>query len=93
MAIDTAEKRKSVAGIPFLPLGVGVTPNASKDQEWRQQAAWSYSGILAGLPVVVGTLVGQWANVITVAGNLSRIECIGNESSIMAAGNMERIRV
>lgn len=45
MAIDTAEKRKSISGIPCLVPG--VTPNASKDQEWRQQSAWSYSGILA----------------------------------------------
>lgn len=47
MAIDTVEKRRSAAGVPFF-LGLGVTPNASKDQEWRQQAGWSYSGILAG---------------------------------------------
>jgi hypothetical protein len=49
VAIDTAEKRRAAAGIPFLPLGVGVTPNALADQEWRQQAGWSYSGILAGV--------------------------------------------
>ena len=42
--IDTAEKRRSAAGFRRLP---GVTPNASKDQEWRQQAARRYSGILA----------------------------------------------
>jgi hypothetical protein len=53
MAIDTAEKRRSVAGVPFLPLGVNVTPNLSKDQEWRQQAAWSYSGILATVTEVI----------------------------------------
>ena len=47
MAIDDAEKRRSVAGIPFW-VGLGVTPNASKDQEWRQQSGWGYSGILAG---------------------------------------------
>ena len=51
MAIDSAEKRRSVAGIPFF-LGLGVTPNASQDQEWRQQADWSYSGILADVPSV-----------------------------------------
>ena len=45
MAIDSAEKRRSAGGVPFLPLGVNVTPNASKDGEWRQQSAWSYSGI------------------------------------------------
>ena len=47
MAIDNAEKRRSAAGVPFLPLGPGVTANASKDIEWRAQAAWGYSGISA----------------------------------------------
>lgn len=40
MAIDTAEKRKSVSGIPLL--APGVTPNAAPDKEWRNQVAWSY---------------------------------------------------
>lgn len=47
MAIDTAAKRRSAAGLPFLPLGPGVTPDAGKGQAWRQQAGWGYSGILA----------------------------------------------
>lgn len=50
MAIDTAEKRKSISGIPYI--APGVTPNSSQDQEWRQQAGWSYSGILAATPSV-----------------------------------------
>lgn len=50
MAIDTAEKRRSVAGIPGVPFGPNVTPNASKDVEWRQQVAWSYSGIAPAAP-------------------------------------------
>lgn len=45
MAIDTAVKRRSTAGVPFIPLGPGVTPNSDKDLAWRQQAAWGYSGI------------------------------------------------
>lgn len=45
MAIDNAEKRRSVAGIS---VGFGITPNASKDLEWRQQVGWSYSGIATG---------------------------------------------
>ena len=50
MAIDTAEKRKAVAGIPFH-LFLGVTPNVAKDVEWRQEAAWGYPGITpAGAP-------------------------------------------
>lgn len=44
MAIDTAEKRRSAAGIAFHPLGPGVTPNSDKDTAWRQQAGWGYSG-------------------------------------------------
>jgi len=61
MAVDTAEKRKSAAGTSFGYCGIipGVTPNSSKDQEWRQQAGWGYSGILADEPGedIVG---GQW---------------------------------
>jgi hypothetical protein len=54
--IDTAAKRRSVAGVPFHP-GLGVTPNALKDAAWRQQVAWSYSGIAAGgTPPVTETL-------------------------------------
>ena len=41
MAIDTAEKRKAISGVvPFF--AVGVTPNASTDLEWRQEAGWGY---------------------------------------------------
>ncbi len=47
MAIDNAEKRRSVAGIGFWVVGPAVTPNSSKDIEWRQQAGWGYSGISA----------------------------------------------
>lgn len=42
MAIDNAEKRRSVAG---MSVGWGVTPNGSKDSQWRQQVAFLYSGI------------------------------------------------
>lgn len=52
MAIDTAEKRRSVAGIQVLTVPA-VTPNASKDLEWRQEAGWSYPGIAAQTIVVV----------------------------------------
>src|SRR3990167_5652407 len=47
MAIDSAEKRKSVSAISFYPLGPGVTPNSSKDAEWRQEAGYGYPGIAA----------------------------------------------
>ena len=52
MAIDDAEKRKSVSGIMQSSYIPGVTPNASKDAEWRQQSGWSYSGIAAGAPPI-----------------------------------------
>lgn len=45
MAIDSAPKRRSASGVAFLPLTPGVTPNAARDVDWRQQAAWSYSGV------------------------------------------------
>lgn len=45
MAIDTREKRQSIAGVPTAFVGPNVTPNASKDTEWKQQVAWNYSGI------------------------------------------------
>jgi hypothetical protein len=45
MAIDTAEKRRSASGVAFLPLIPGVTPNAAPGVDWRQQVAWSYSGV------------------------------------------------
>lgn len=48
MAIDTAAKRRSVGGVAFLPLGPGVTPDATPDVFWRQSAAWGYGGIPAG---------------------------------------------
>lgn len=57
MAIDNAEKRRSAAGVAFLPVGPGVTPNVLKDAEWRQQSAWSYSGIPISLLIPVVPLV------------------------------------
>jgi len=50
MAIDDAEKRRAISGI-VIPLIPGVTPNVSKDAEWRQQSGWSYSGIALAAPV------------------------------------------
>ena len=45
MAVDSTEDRRAAAGVPYLPLGPGVTSNSGKDGEWRVQAAWGYSGI------------------------------------------------
>lgn len=58
MAIDNAEKRKSISGISLPFFAPGVTPNASKDQEWRQESAWTYSGILTGVSI---TFTWSWA--------------------------------
>lgn len=49
MAIDSAEKRKSASSVAFHILA-SVTPNASKDVQWRQQSGWSYSGIAPDAP-------------------------------------------
>lgn len=51
MPIDSAEKRRAAAGVPFLPLGPGVTPNASADGEWRREAGWSYPFAEVAAPV------------------------------------------
>ncbi len=62
MAIDNAEKRKSVAGMSFFILGPGITNNSGQDAEWRQQSAWGYSGISVSTAVSIlydtGMLMG-----------------------------------
>jgi hypothetical protein len=45
MAIDTAEKRRSLSGIQWSMMP-GVTMNAAKDREWRQESGWGYPGIV-----------------------------------------------
>lgn len=45
MAINTAAKRKTVSGIP-LAHSPGVTPDASKGQDWRFASAGSYIGFM-----------------------------------------------
>ena len=47
MAIDTAEKRRTIGGL-VMPLGPNVTPNAAEDSEWRAESGWSY--LLAAAP-------------------------------------------
>ena len=49
MAINSAEKRKSISGI-HMNICPGVTPNSGKDAEWRQESGFSYSGIAAASP-------------------------------------------
>ena len=61
MAIDTAERRKNAAAVASVWLIPGVTPNSSKDGEWRQQSGWGYGGILVGAAVEVTIFVGpKW---------------------------------
>ena len=59
MAVDIAEDRRAASGVPFLPLGPGVTVNVAKDAEWRVQVAWGYSGVAIASPStgVVAVLV------------------------------------
>jgi len=45
MAIDSAQKRVGISGIPFY--GPGITPDATPDKFWRQTVAWGYGGIEA----------------------------------------------
>ena len=61
MAIDSAEKRRSAGGSFLLPFMPSVTPNASKDDEWRQQAGWTYSGIPSG-----GISTTPWTTTVSV---------------------------
>ena len=84
MAIDSAEKRRSVAGVACFPLGPAVTPNSSKDAEWRQQSGWSYSGISAtavSVGYAVGTLLIKPAvavvEVLTKAAVSGKVKTLG----------------
>lgn len=52
MAIDTAQKRKSAAAVGLVFTPPGVTPFALRDEEWRQEVAWGYSGILVNEPEI-----------------------------------------
>lgn len=48
MALDTAQNRRAAGGVPFLPLGLGVTPDVAKGMRWRREAGWSYISSTAG---------------------------------------------
>jgi hypothetical protein len=43
VAVDTPTKRRAVSGVPFLPLGPGVTPTADGGINWRAAVAWGYA--------------------------------------------------
>lgn len=68
MAIDTAEKRKSVAAMWHTQIP-GVTTNAAKNQEWRQKSGWGYSGILASnaAPASASGVIGGGTGLILCA--------------------------
>ena len=55
MAIDSASKRKAIAVLSTPWMAVGITPDATPDQFWRQTAGWCYGGILAGAAVGGGS--------------------------------------
>ena len=54
MPIDTARKRRGVAGIGYWLFGPGVTPDATPDVFWRQSVGWGYGGIVVGAAVAAG---------------------------------------
>lgn len=84
MAIDTAEKRKAISGVGGPPLIPGVTPLGSAlDQGWRQEAAWSYSGILATAPTAVAqaSVMTMWAGIVGIAGTKYRVRIKQSEGS------------
>jgi hypothetical protein len=45
VAIDSAEKRAAIASLGLPWLAVTVTVNVVHDDEWRQEAGFSYPGI------------------------------------------------
>lgn len=49
MAVNTASKRRSVSGLPFLPLGPSV-PVPAAPAATRQAAGWGYVGIPVWMP-------------------------------------------
>jgi len=72
MAIDSREKRQSIVAISLYSMGPSVTANAGQDQEWRQEAGYSYSGILAGgvpaPPVVTNQVLISYGHHVAARG-------------------------
>jgi len=52
MAVDTATKRASALSFGIIALAL-VVPSGSVAQEARQTSANTYSGILAGAPIII----------------------------------------
>lgn len=68
MAIDTREKRQAVSVVSMYWKGPTPTPTVGKDQEWRQEVAWGYPGILAMTPIVIA-----WFNGLTTSIRLTGV--------------------
>lgn len=89
MALDTAEKRRSASIVSLYPLGPGVTPNSDKDQEWRQEAGYGYSGILAETveaaePEII-ELAGSYDPIVALTGSYESIIALtGDHTTIIA---------
>ena len=89
MAIDTAAKRAS-AIFPWIPRPRSVLPAAGVDQGDRQDVAWAYRGILAGLAVpsayeeleITSTITLELAITSTVTKELSLASTITKELAI-----------
>ena len=86
MAIDSAEKRRSVSQILTGIFPPGVTPNVSKDAEWRQQSGWGYSGIVAAEVVI-----GLDSNTIYTMSTSADIYVNGSSSDILTNSNSSTI--
>lgn len=84
MAINTAEKRKSISGINKIN-GPGVTPNVSQDQEWRQESGFGYSGILAALPGVTEELSGDSEMTLSIIGDSDMTQDLTVDSEMTTA--------
>ena len=89
MAIDTAAKRAS-AIFPWIPRARSVLPVAGIDQGDRQDIAWAYRGILAGLAVpsayeeleIASTITTELAVTSTVTKEQSLASTITKELTI-----------
>ena len=82
MAINSAEKRRAASGL-VLPLGPGVTPNVSKDAEWRGEVGRGYPFVAAIVPPSAPT------NLTAVAGD-AQITLSWNSSSGAVTYNLYR---
>lgn len=100
MAIDTAQKRRSISGIPMLIPG--VTPTATPDAAWRQEAGWSYSGILATgalADIVIALQIDDGGGFVDVLGTKRHLDLASGFGNIgfgvitdVQAGDKLRVR-